>query len=75
MTCSVPSDLKLHRLKNGVTQFVIARRARISPARLSLLERGHDEPTPTERTALAAALGTTESALFPATPDPDRTAA
>ena len=72
MTGSVPSDLKLFRLKLGLTQFVVARRSRISPARLSLLERGHDEASPAERTALAAALGAPESALFP---DPDRPAA
>jgi hypothetical protein len=65
MTCSVPSELKLCRLKSGLTQFVVARRARISAARLSLLGRGHDEPTAAERAALATALGVAEAVLFP----------
>jgi transcriptional regulator with XRE-family HTH domain len=65
MTCSVPSELRLCRFKSGLTQFLVARRARISAARLSLLERGHDEPTAAERAALATALGVTETVLFP----------
>ncbi len=75
MTCSVPSELKLYRFKSGLTQFVVARRARISAARLSLLERGHDESSPVERAALATALGVSEAVLFPSrSPDPSRTA-
>ncbi len=65
MTCSVPSELKLYRFKSGLTQFVVAQRARVSAARLSLLERGHDEPTAAERAALATALGVGQTALFP----------
>ncbi len=74
MTCSIPSELKLYRFKSGLTQFVVARRARISPARLSILERGHDEVSPAERAALAAVLGVSESMLFPEPANPDRAA-
>lgn len=74
MTCSIPSELKLFRFKSGLTQFVVARRARISPARLSILERGHDEASPAERAALAAALGVPELELFPNAGGPGRAA-
>ena len=74
MTCSVPSELRLCRLKAGLTQFVIARRAHISPARLSILERDHDEATAAERSALATALGVPEATLFPTAEEPDRAA-
>lgn len=67
MTCSVPSELKLYRFKSGLTQFVVARRARLSAARLSILERGHDEATAAERAALATVLGVPEPTLFPGT--------
>lgn len=75
MTWSVPSDLRLHRFKSGLTQYVVARRARISAARLSLLERGHDEPTASERAALATALGIAEAVLFPERAKPGPAAA
>ncbi len=65
MTSSVPSELKLYRFKSGLTQFVVARRAHLSAARLSILERGHDEATVAERAALAATLGIAEATLFP----------
>ncbi len=58
------SPLKLARLVRGRTQFEIARRARLSAARLSILECGHDEATAAERAALATALGVPELQLF-----------
>lgn len=63
------SNLRLQRLLRGKTQFEIARRARLSASRLSLLERGHDDPSDSEREALAAALGVAEADLFLATGD------
>ncbi len=65
MLTAKPSVLRLARLTAGVTQIVIAQRARISPARLSLLERGYVEPDAKERAALAGALGIDEVELFP----------
>lgn len=63
---STLSPLRLARILAQKTQFEIARRARMSPARLSLIERGHDDPTASERAALAAALGAPEAQIFPA---------
>ena len=62
---SQPTPLRLARLIRGKTQFEIARRARLHASRLSLLERGHDEPTTPERVSLAFALGVPETELFP----------
>lgn len=65
MLTANPSPLRLARLSTGLTQIVIAQRARISAARLSLLERCYVQPDARERTALAAALGLAEADLFP----------
>jgi hypothetical protein len=58
------TPLRLARLHAGVPQFVVSKRAGLSPARVSLLERGHDSPTENEKTALARALGIAVDRLF-----------
>ncbi len=69
-----PSYLRLARQRAGLPQFVVAKRARMSAARLSLLERGYDHPTSYERAALARVLGVPPEDLFPVEAAPrDRT--
>lgn len=59
------TPLRLARLHAQVPQFVVAKRARMSASRLSVLERGHDEPHRHERAALSRVLGVPEEQLFP----------
>jgi transcriptional regulator with XRE-family HTH domain len=66
MVTNATLTLRRFRLDLGLTQFVVAKRAGLSASRLSLLERGHDEPTDTEKSVLARVLGTTPDQLFPA---------
>jgi transcriptional regulator with XRE-family HTH domain len=69
-TLSTVSPLRMARLSLGLPQFVVAKRARIAASRLSVLERGYDEPNRCERANLAAALNTAEEQLFPVLPMP-----
>lgn len=62
------TNLRMARLKNGVPQFLVAKRARLAPSRLSVLERGYDQPSDHEREALARVLGFPAEELFPAIP-------
>jgi len=64
------TPLRLARLRFGAPQYVLAKRARLAPSRLSVLERGYDEPTGYERRALASVLGAPAEELFPVTPSP-----
>jgi transcriptional regulator with XRE-family HTH domain len=59
------TPLRLARLRSGSPQYVLAKRARLAPSRLSVLERGYDEPTSYERMALARVLGVAAEDLFP----------
>jgi transcriptional regulator with XRE-family HTH domain len=59
------TPLRMARLKAGLTQFIVARKAKLSAARVSLLERGHDDATPDEKSALARVFGATPDQLFP----------
>lgn len=64
------TPLKLARVTRGIPQFVIAKRARLQPSRLSVLERGYDEASAYERAALSRVLGVPAEQLFPL-PEPD----
>jgi transcriptional regulator with XRE-family HTH domain len=67
---STLTPLRFGRLRSGVPQYVLAKRARLAPSRLSVLERGYDEPSAYERSALAAVLGIPAEELFPVVPTP-----
>ncbi len=62
------TPLRLSRLRSGFPQYVLAKRARLAPSRLSVLERGYDEPSGYERAALARVLGVPVEVLFPVPP-------
>lgn len=70
MYASTLTPLRFGRLRSGVPQYVLAKRTRLAPSRLSVLERGYDEPSAYERSALAAALGIPAEELFPVLPHP-----
>ena len=59
------TPLRLARLRSGAPQFVLAKRARLAASRLSVLERGYDEPSDAERATLARVLGLPAEELFP----------
>lgn len=65
------TPLRLARLQGGAPQYVIAKRARLAPSRLSVLERGYDEPTSYERSALSRVLAVPAEELFPVGPPLD----
>ncbi len=56
--------IRFVRLACGLTQFELARRARLSSTRVSMLERGLVPPTPTEAAALGRVLGMPPAELF-----------
>ncbi len=70
---TLTTNLRMARLKTGVPQYVLAKRARLAASRLSVLERGYDDPTTYERTALARVLGIPAEDLFPVQAAPQRT--
>jgi hypothetical protein len=59
------TPLRLARLQSGAPQYVVAKRARLAASRLSVLERGYDEPSSYERSALARVLAVPAEQLFP----------
>jgi hypothetical protein len=59
------TPLRLARVQSGAPQYVVAKRARLAPSRLSVLERGYDGPTGYERSALARVLAIPAQELFP----------
>lgn len=62
------TNLRMARLRSGLPQFLVAKRAKLAASRLSVLERGYDGPNGSERSALARVLGVPEEQLFPAEP-------
>jgi transcriptional regulator with XRE-family HTH domain len=48
-----------------MTQFQLARKSRINPATVSLIENEHLEPTPDQRDRLAKALNVDVTDVFP----------
>jgi len=61
--------LKVVRVQVGMTQMELAHLAGVTPSMLSLVERGLVDAKPAQRTALATALGVSETTLFrPVTP-------
>jgi len=58
------SRLRVVRLYRGRTQLAVSQRTRISPSRLSILERQLAEPTRRERKVLARLLRVSAKELF-----------
>lgn len=58
------TQLKLERVKHGITQLEVAQRTRISAGRLSLLERGIVEPHADEARRFEAFFGVRATRLF-----------
>jgi predicted transcriptional regulator len=50
------SDLKLKRVTAGISGSILCAKASLSRSRLSLIERGHVNPTPEELQRINAAL-------------------
>ena len=65
MQPALPSNLRLARLRLGLTQIVVAARAGFSPSRLSLIERDLVAATQNERITLSAILAVPVTDLFP----------
>lgn len=61
-----PNRLRLLRAEHRITQIVLSRKSGVQPARISLIENGHVEPTDGERARLAKALGADVAVAFPA---------
>lgn len=57
--------LRVLRADKRLSQTTLARRARLTQSRLSFIENGHIEPTPTERNRLARALKVDVLEVFP----------
>lgn len=58
------TELKLERVRCGITQLEIAQRTRISAGRLSLLERGIVKPRADEARRFEALFGVRAGRLF-----------
>jgi len=58
-------SLKVEILRQNLTQYEVARRAKIIPPRLSEIVCGWRVPSETEKTAIAEALGVPQEAIFP----------
>lgn len=59
-----PTRLKIERIKQGITQLEVARRAKISAGRLSLIERGIMKPRADEAQRFEALFGVRAGRLF-----------
>jgi putative transcriptional regulator len=57
--------LRVRRAEQDVTQLELALKVGISDSQISLMERGHIDPTPKLAAKMARALKTTPEALFP----------
>lgn len=58
------SDLKMSRVRKGLSQYELSQQTRVPPWRISLIERGV-APTHQEAEAIATALETFVADLFP----------
>jgi len=56
--------IKLLRMSKGLSQWQLSQLARISQGRLSMVERGHIDPTVEERARLAHVLNANPATLF-----------
>lgn len=63
------NELKVWRAKRGVTQLDLALEIGVSDTQISLVERGRIEPSDELIAALAKALKTTPSEIFPSLAD------
>ena len=68
-------NVKLVRIAAGLSQVALASEIKTSQTRVSLIERELAEPRPSERVALAKALGTSAAALFRPVAPPARRSA
>jgi transcriptional regulator with XRE-family HTH domain len=59
------NHLRVARAEDGTSQLDTARRAGLDPTRYWRIEHGYIEPLPAERSAIAAALGKPECAIWP----------
>jgi transcriptional regulator with XRE-family HTH domain len=59
------NTLRIRRAERRASQMRLAEQAGISHNRYWRIENGHAVPTEVERSALAAALGTTEAEIWP----------
>ena len=59
----LPNDIRLQRQGRGLSQIDLGRRAGLSQATISAVERGDVAPTPRTMHALAAAFGVAPSVL------------
>jgi transcriptional regulator with XRE-family HTH domain len=57
-------NLRVLRIRQGLTQWSLAAETQIPASRLSLLERGLVVPSPTEKEALCKALNASVGVLF-----------
>jgi transcriptional regulator with XRE-family HTH domain len=58
--------LKVRRAERNVTQFTLGQLVGVSDTQISMIERGLIDPSPELIDALARALDTTRTGLFPA---------
>ena len=56
-------ELKIARIKKGLSQWDLAGETKIPNYRISLIETGRVQPKPEELSILAKALGTTPAAI------------
>jgi hypothetical protein len=61
--------LRVAMVESELLAYVIARRARMTPDRLSKIAKGHLLPSTQEQRALARVLGRQVHELFPGEPD------
>jgi len=57
-------NLRMYRIRAGLTQMELCNHTEISTSRLSLLERGLIGPTQAEREALCTVLNASSAVLF-----------
>jgi transcriptional regulator with XRE-family HTH domain len=57
--------LRVIRAERRMSQLTLAAVTRIHPTRVWKIENGHVVPAPRERQAIASALGTSESVVWP----------
>jgi putative transcriptional regulator len=57
--------LRVRRAEQDVTQLELAQKVGVSDSQISLMERGHIDPSPEMAARIADVLETTPEALFP----------
>ena len=57
--------LRVRRAEQDVTQLELAQKVGVSDSQISLMERGHIDPSPEMAAKIAEVLDTTPTAIFP----------